>query len=259
MFRKKGFTLIELLVVIAIIALLMAILMPALGRAKRQAMAIKGMANERQWGVYFQMFTDDHNGKFFAGWVQVDPQSTELWHTALRSYYPQDTDIRFCPVATKTNDHFDRQSTNFVGSVTRAWGFEHKPLWSEPPNIDYGSYGVNWWVSNPPLIDGVLHSEYRWRGVDVKGAGNIPLLLDSSYVDGAPLFNDEAPPVDGSFPYLNGMCHFCINRHDGAVNGLFLDFSVRRIQLKDLWFLKWHRGYDILNAGPSGDDWGWLK
>ena len=49
--RRRGFTLVELLVVIAIIAVLMAILMPALRRVKEQANMIKCQANLDQWGL----------------------------------------------------------------------------------------------------------------------------------------------------------------------------------------------------------------
>ena len=62
--RKKAFTLIELLVVISIIALLMAVLMPALNRARAQAQATACMSNLRQWGVLFSMFAEDNNGYF---------------------------------------------------------------------------------------------------------------------------------------------------------------------------------------------------
>src|SRR4030042_2888407 len=53
--RAGAFTLIELLVVIAVIALLMAILMPALQRVKEQGRTISCQANLRQWGLFFSM------------------------------------------------------------------------------------------------------------------------------------------------------------------------------------------------------------
>ena len=58
---RKGFTLIELLVVIAIIALLMAILMPALQRVKKQARDISCRSNLNQYGLATRMYLDDNN------------------------------------------------------------------------------------------------------------------------------------------------------------------------------------------------------
>ena len=44
------------------------------------------------------------------------------------------------------------------------------------------------------------------------------------------------------------MNHFCIDRHGGFVNFLFMDWSVRRVGLKENWTLKWHRASNT--AGP---------
>jgi prepilin-type processing-associated H-X9-DG protein len=61
------------------------------------------------------------------------------------------------------------------------------------------------------------------------------------------------------------MSHFCINRHNGFVNFLFVDRSVRPVGLKELRTLKWHRAYDTMNVwtkagGALPEDWPvWLR
>jgi len=62
--RRDAFTLIELLVVIAVIAVLMGILMPALGRARDQARTIRCRANLKQYGIGLRMYLDESNFKF---------------------------------------------------------------------------------------------------------------------------------------------------------------------------------------------------
>ncbi len=76
MYRKSGFTLIELLVVMAVIAVLMAILAPALGKAKESARAIRCQSNLKQYGLAMRMYLDNYNGNFPNGYNWLKTQSS---------------------------------------------------------------------------------------------------------------------------------------------------------------------------------------
>ena len=107
----------------------------------------------------------------------------------------------------------------------------------------------------------------RSPGVTSHHSSRSALLLDSVYVDGFvqeydPPPTDEEHELDIYVADWNtyAMKFFCIDRHDGGINGVFLDMSVRKVGLKELWTLKWHREFNTagpwtLAGGVTPTDW----
>jgi prepilin-type N-terminal cleavage/methylation domain-containing protein len=253
--RPTAFTLIELLVVIAVIAVLMAILLPVIRRAREQGRATVCQANLHQWGVLFATLAQTNDGRL------RDRDAWDHCRTQQFAYYLDQFDFEvFCPSAKR------KVSPTGAGSAYLAWYC---------PNHSYraGSYGVNGYT---PAYDGGEMTwsqqpvQKRWASVYGKGVSQAPVMLDCALWAGYPQPIDAPPQtpdeVATSLSTNNGgMRSFCIPRHGPFVNCLFMDWSVRKVGLKELWTLKWHP--DFNTRGPwtragnaTGDRWPqWLR
>lgn len=85
---EEGFTLVELLVVIAVIALLMAILLPALGRAREQAKRVMCLSNLRQLTIAWMAYADNNNGKLVNGAPHYTDETCQDCTTATKAIPP---------------------------------------------------------------------------------------------------------------------------------------------------------------------------
>jgi len=262
--KRQGFTLIELLVVIAIIALLMSIMMPALNRVKGQAQKVSCQARLKQWALLFNLYTDDYDGYFNNRDV-----SGGRWMTALETYYKDDAKMLLCPTATRLMQSFADWGTYKAASFDRY----------------IFSYGINSWTNSVERDRGARLKEWFWRNVQNNttvipdnrrlagrrvSLNQIPVFGDSTWYDAWPRHNDDPASYMDAFGIGNKgtsgeMNHFCIDRHNGFINLLFMDWSARNVGLKELWTLKWHRAY-ITNGpwtkagGAMPADWPqWLR
>jgi prepilin-type processing-associated H-X9-DG protein len=129
------------------------------------------------------------------------------WIDELKPYYIVDN-LRLCPSATRTYREGGRPAF-------AAWEVLNDGT------IAKGSYGLNQWVTQ--------------------------MFMDCQlYCYVCPYYYDEPPAYEGAPSTGNEdeMRRVCMNRHRGGINIVFLDFSVRKVGLKELWKLDWNRDWN---------------
>ncbi len=141
----RGFTLIELLVVIAIIAILLAIMMPALQRIKEQAKEITCRSNLRQYGVAQTMYLDDNEDRYPSAWRSLVANERPVsgyerycrWHDPR---YPPDGP--FWPYLKNEKVHLCPSFKVLAKSI----GNKHPRHVASNPVVPYYSYSMNSWL-----------------------------------------------------------------------------------------------------------------
>jgi prepilin-type N-terminal cleavage/methylation domain-containing protein len=235
MSKRSAFTLIELLVVIAIIALLMSILMPALNKIKIQAKTVICMSNLHQWCLVMTGYTDDNRG-LFPDWIGLSTGDR------LKEYYKNDK-LLLCPMAVK-----DYALASFSLNPFGAMDYYNGLC----------SYGENTWILSAASAS-MQTDEKMWKTMTVRGGYRIPLVFDcAGYENASPWHRDEPPEYDGQWDQgtsYDEMRYVCLNRHHNMhTNMLFVDCSVRKVSLKELWELEWHRNWNP-NHDPPPAAW----
>jgi competence protein ComGC len=236
--------LIELLVVIAVIAILAALLLPALAKAKDQAKSINCISNLKQWGIVWNVYTGDNADSFPSGASPdgtIDENARAAWFNSLQLTPSQRHGIVLCPAASFTN--YDMNSTAGLGGfggLTLAFLFPIQNSGGASDSDQYengepGSYGANLWMYNTQVdIQGRVPANH-WKKL-----GSSPLPTQT------PLMLDSMWRGVSSADADREMEHFTVPRHGSGkrTSVVFYDGSASAQKIKDLWGLKWHRNWD---------------
>jgi prepilin-type N-terminal cleavage/methylation domain-containing protein/prepilin-type processing-associated H-X9-DG protein len=207
---KKAFTLIELLVVIAVIALLLSILIPALQKARDQALRVKCGENIRQHILALMIYADEHNGRipvqhggywiwdvsFEAANIQLKNMGIDVSKYELQP--GEDVPVQpvfYCPANPMHRKYMESN-----------WSFAINTSTTPPTGYRVTGYIFLWWGDNwsGAGIDYTNDEPAKsfLRRIDIKQPATVELVLDTTLSDIRPSVwpADEYP--DGNFAQI---------------------------------------------------------